>query len=449
MNQFDDGRSESREEGIDNKFNHTQKSDNSVPLSEHTISSSEMRSALLCARYIISTVIEDSVDQLNEMRSRLDRPFLSEGGSIEDRAIVLEGVAEALWGMVDQEGTDRQLHLVFDIARDYITFFGADSPELIKSHTALARSVIKLLGGSPEKSEVSGNLEDADLRATLYLIAERLLRIEGLAATEFRQDLERVIVCDLMALSDRLEQVESFGDILEGDIALLNSLVSCCQTAESTFFDEALTTLFHTLSDLLEAVEEEDEEDDIDYEDDEDSSEYELSPVTIIAHAATATMKALAVCQQGKNQELLWREFIEQSDSSDPFWSIALLGMSKIDTTFAYPYIEQLLIESAQYERMQGARPLSDEPEDEEFLDDSAISDQFRALLDLLAGNGELFPALERAMDSLKKPEQRAIARVCRQAQECDEIEFSTESVLSDGLFEQKIIEILTKSTPR
>ena len=429
MNHYEDGRSE-RQEDIKSLDSSQQpiKEQPVLPLSVMGSNlRSEFRSAIACARYIVSTFIEENIDQLNEMRGRLDEPFFNEDSSIEERAIVLGGMAEALRTIVEVEGTPRQIANIFEAARQILGHLGAHDPALKDTHERFSEIIVQLLGVENEELGSEDLIKSSDHRATLFQVVERLLSLPSLTKSKHREQLETIIVSNMATINDQFNNTESLNEVGISELTLIEALAACCEATKNSFFDESLSALFYTLSEYIELGEFDEEEDDnlIDHEwteaeeDECEEVEEELDEEDAFEltaeHAMSAILRALVVCQNGNTQEMLWKKLLELFETVDESWGIALAGISMVEPDFVYPHIKKLLEESANYELRHV--PRSDE--------DSSVSQHFTVLLDLLAVNRAILPGLTEAMDALNSRQQKAIARVFRQAVDRGEVNFS------------------------
>jgi hypothetical protein len=412
MNQFEDPRSEGREVG-GNADLPNQNNESILPsASPNTNTRSELSSSVACARYIVATFVDRDSEKLNQMRGILDEPFFNLSSSVQEREVVIAGVADALLVMVENYGSPWQLTHLFEAARQILGHARAEDHELKEVHEKLGQIIVKLLGTSNEETELKDIVESSELRTTLYQIAQSLMSFSTYQESLYREQLERIVLSNMVLVSDQLCLIEPDGDISMHDLTLIEAMASCCEATRSSFFDESLTLMFDALWERLGF----DQDEEIDSELNEENG-FELTT----ENAACAVLRALIVCQDGDTQVELWKDLIEEFDSVDELWGIALAGISKVEPEYVYPYMKDLLAESANYELTHVPRAV----EDDERQDDS-VTQHFTILIDLLAVNPDLLPGLTDAMNALDKRQQRAIGRVYRQAVESGLVEFGS-----------------------
>jgi hypothetical protein len=429
MNQFEDPRSEGREVG-GNADLPNQNNESILPsASPNTNTRSELSSSVACARYIVATFVDRDSEKLNQMRGILDEPFFNLSSSVQEREVVIAGVADALLVMVENYGSPWQLTHLFEAARQILGHAGAEDHELKEAHEKLGQVIVKLLGPSNEEAGLKDLIESSELRATLYQVAERLMSFSTYPDSLFREQLERIVLSNMVSFFDKLSLTESDDDICIHDLTLIEAMASCCEATRSSFFDESLTLMFDALWERLDF----DQDEEIDSELNEENG-FELTT----EHAACAVLRALIVCQDGDTQIELWKALIDELDTVDELWGIALTGISKVEPEYVYPYMKELLAESANYELTHVPRAVGDDEEQ-----DHSVTQHFTILIDLISVNPDLLPGLTDAMNALDKRQQRAIRRVYRQAIENGSVEFGsnyspdiTEADLEDMLGE-------------
>jgi hypothetical protein len=139
--------------------------------------------------------------------------------------------------------------------------------------------------------------------------------------------------------------------------------------------------------------------------------------------ACAALLRSLVICQTGDDLRPLWSELLDTLDVSDVDWVSALVGMSKIDAEDIRPRVRTLLSDAVAWaDRVQPG------------ADTTILTQHYNAVLELLAGNSNMWQVVEDVFRELPADSQYTLQLITVAALEEWEVDFLSVSLTDSEL---------------